>query len=61
MSALKPQIIEMLGNAERAYTDRWKVTAKTRHVQAHSVRESWSRPLLIREKTKTDKLRENAA
>jgi hypothetical protein len=55
LAYLKPQIIDMLGNAERAETERWKISAKTQHRKAYSVRESWSRPLRIKDKTDTRK------
>jgi predicted phage-related endonuclease len=55
LTLLKPQIIAMLGNAERAETGRWAASAKTVHRKAYEVRASSSRPLNIRDKAATEK------
>lgn len=52
LERLKPQLIEMLGNAERAETARWRVTAKTQHRAAYTrtVKAATIRPLLVKDK-----------
>lgn len=58
---LKPQIIAMLGNADRGETGRWRVFAKTQHRKAYTVRESSSRPLRVTDKAAAPKKKEFAA
>jgi hypothetical protein len=48
--SLKPQIFEILGNAEMAETDNWFVTAKTQHRKSYVVKESSSRVLRVKQK-----------
>jgi hypothetical protein len=52
LEIIKPQIIELLGNAERAETERWRVTAKTQHRSAYTrvVKAGTARPLLVKDK-----------
>jgi predicted phage-related endonuclease len=61
VALLKPQIIAMLGNAERAETGRWAATAKTVHKRAHEVRASSSRQLKVTAKDARKAEKEMAA
>jgi predicted phage-related endonuclease len=54
-AVLKPQIIAMLGNAERGETSRWAASAKTVHRKAYEVRASSSRMLKVTDKAATGK------
>lgn len=47
---LKPQLIDMLGNAERGETERWRASAPTVHRRAYEVPASSSRMLKVTDK-----------